>query len=315
MTALPHGVTESVITLPSGVRINYLRAGRRPRGRAGVRMETVLLVHGIGHSCRAWDRVIPALAQEYDVVALDLPGGGKSDKPPTDYSLGNQAGAIRHFLDELGLDRVTIVGHSLGGGVAMTFSYLYPERINRMALVSSAGLGRELGGIFRAANLPVAPRYVMRALFHPRARLARNVVSELAFRAGADPLFARQGEFAEETADWLLDMEDPATQAAFLNMLRASSNVRGQAISALDRLHLAERYPVLIVWGAQDRVFPVSHARRAARVLPSARVEVFQGCGHVPQVEMPDEFAAVVLDWLRTTRAARLDRAPRRRAA
>jgi pimeloyl-ACP methyl ester carboxylesterase len=297
-TPLPHGVLERDIELESGLHINYLRAGRG---------EPLLLLHGIGHSARAWDRVIQPLAEHHDVIALDMPGCGRSSKPPTDYSLGNQAGAVRHFLDVLGIDRVSVVGHSLGGGVAMTFSYLYPERVSRLGLVASGGLGKELSPIFRAANLPVAPKYVMRAIFHPRTRVARRLATEIAFLAGPDPLFARRGEFSHETAEWLEEMEDPAAQAAFLSMLRASSNVLGQAISALDRLHLAERYPVLIVWGANDRVFPVSHARRAGRLLPEARVEVFQDCGHMPQVEKAPEFIEVMLDWLATTKPVELD--------
>jgi pimeloyl-ACP methyl ester carboxylesterase len=298
MGAIPHGVTESVVELPSGVRMNYLRAGRG---------EPVILLHGIGHSARAWDHTMLPLAARYDVIAPDLPGCGKSDKPRTDYSLGNQAAAVRYFMDALGIDRATIIGHSLGGGVTMTFSYLYPERVHRMGLISSGGLGKELGGIFKAANLPLAPRFVMRALFHPRVRLARNIFSELAFMAGADPLFARPGGFMRDTEEMLLDMEDPQAQAAFLGMLRASSNVLGQAVSALDRLHLAEQFPVLIVWGANDRIFPVSHARRAARVLPGARVEVFDDCGHMPQIEKPREFVDVLLDWLAATRPAKVD--------
>lgn len=298
MAALPHGVTEQSLELPSGVRLNYLRAGKG---------QPLILLHGIGHSARAWDRVIQPLAEQYDVIAPDLPGCGKSDKPETDYSLGNQAAAVRYFMDTLEIQRATIVGHSLGGGVAMTFSYLYPERVSRLGVVSSGGLGKELSGVFKAANLPVAPKYVMRALFHPRARAARNLVTEIAFLAGADPLFAGRGEFAHDTADMLLDMEDPRAQAAFLGMLRASSNVRGQAISALDRLHLADQYPVLIVWGANDRMFPVSHARRAARVLPRARVEIFQGCGHMPQVERANDFVEVILDWMATTTPAKVD--------
>ncbi|HEV3233021.1 MAG TPA: alpha/beta fold hydrolase [Candidatus Dormibacteraeota bacterium] len=295
---VPHGVAESNLRLPSGVRINYLRAGKG---------EPLILLHGIGHSARAWDHTMLPLARHYDVIAPDLPGCGKSDKPDTDYSLGNQAAAVRYFMDVLEIDRATIVGHSLGGGVAMTFSYMYPERVSRLGVVSSGGLGKEISGIFKAANIPVAPKYVMRYLFHPKARLARNLATEIAFLAGADPLFSRAGGFTRDTEEMLLDMEDPRAQAAFLGMLRSSSNVLGQAISALDRLHLAEQYPVLIVWGANDRVFPVSHARRAARVLPRARVEVFQDCGHMPQLEQADKFNEVLLDWMQTTKAARVD--------
>ncbi|MEA2646297.1 MAG: hypothetical protein QOE92_1380 [Chloroflexota bacterium] len=303
--AIPHGVREDTVTLPSGVRVNYLRAGKG---------EPLLLVHGIGHSARAWDHVMPALAEDFDVIALDMPGCGRSDKPDTDYSLGPQAAALRYFLDALEIQDASVVGHSLGGGVAMTFSYLYPERVNRLALVSSAGLGKEMSGMFRAANLPVAPAYVMRAIFHPRARLARNLAIELAGAAGLDPLFARRGGFSHVTNEMLELMEEPAAQRAFLGMLRSSSNVLGQAISALDRLHLAEQYPVLIIWGRDDRVFPVSHGRRAARLLPKARIEVIEDCGHMPQLERPAVVVDTLRDWMRHTEApATVLGRPRRR--
>jgi pimeloyl-ACP methyl ester carboxylesterase len=302
---VPYGVREDTATLPSGVKISYLRAGQRPstagRARKAAPAEPLLLLHGLGHSARAWDRVILPLAENHDVVALDLPGCGKSDKPDTDYSLGAQAAAVRYFLDELEIARTTVVGHSLGGGVAMTFSYLYPDRVGRLALVSSGGLGKEMSGVFRAANLPVAPKYVMQAIFHPRARIARSIVTQIASMAGVDPLFAHKGVFSHDTAQWLEPMEDPATRRAFLSMLKASTNVLGQAVSALDRLHLAGRYPVLIVWGADDRVIPVRHGQRAAQVLPNARIEVFKECGHMPQVEMADRFVEVLRDWMRTT--------------
>ena len=296
VATIPVGMREDVVVLPSGLKVNYMRAGRG---------EPLLLIHGIGHSARAWDRVMPALAEDFDVIALDMPGCGRSDKPNTDYSLGPQAAAVRYFLDALEIREATIVGHSLGGGVAMTFSYLYPERVSRLALISSAGLGKEMSVIFRAANLPVAPAYVMRAIFHPRVRVGRNIVLELAGAAGADPLFARKGAYSRHTAEMLEAMEDRAAQRAFLGMLRSSSNVLGQAISALDRLHLAEQYPVLIIWGRDDLVFPVSHGRRAARLLPKARIEVFEDCGHMPQLERADDVVATIRDWMRNTRPAR----------
>lgn len=289
-------ITPGTVTLPHGQRLHYERCGEG---------EPVILLHGIAHSCRAWDRLIVPLAGHHDVIAIDLPGCGQSDKPDTDYSLGNQAAAVRHVLDALSLDLVTIIGHSLGGGVAMTFSYLYPERTGRLGLISSGGLGRELHLLFRAATLPVIPEQVMRLAFHPRARGARNAVQDLVARTFRDPFFSRRGEHRDEVEELLLPMEDPAAQRAFLGMLRSASNVAGQSVSALDRLALA-RCPVLILWGRDDAVFPVAHAQHAAELIPHARLVILDGVGHFPQIEATSATVAALMDWLNETQPARL---------
>jgi len=284
-------ISEGWVTMPTGARVHYRRAGEG---------EPVLLLHGIAHSCRAWDRVVVPLAERYDVIALDLPGCGLSDKPDTDYSLGSQAVALRFVLDELGLDVVTAVGHSLGGGVAMTLSYHYPERVGRLALVSSGGLGRELHPIFRMATLPWAPEYVMRGIFHPLARMPRNALTTMVTRAAGDPFFFNPEGHRAEMEELLQTMEQPEAQRAFLSMLRSASSVAGQAVSALDRLGLAS-FPILIVWGRDDHVFPVRHAERAAQVVPEAKLVIIEECGHFPQIEATSTFTNELLDWLDET--------------
>lgn len=293
-------IAEGWITLPTGARVHYLRAGEG---------EPVLLVHGIAHSCRAWDRVMVPLAERYDVIALDLPGCGLSDKPDTDYSLGSQAVAVRFVLDELGLDCVTAVGHSLGGGVAMTLAYHYPERVGRLALVSSGGLGRELHPLFRMATLPWAPEYVMRGVFHRYARGPRNAITRALTGATGDPFFFDPEGHRDEMEQLLETLEQPEAQRAFLSMLRSASSIAGQAVSALDRLGLAS-FPILIVWGENDHVFPVQHAHRAAEVVPEAQVVVIARCGHFPQLEATSTFTAELLDWLARTESRPVD--PRR---
>jgi pimeloyl-ACP methyl ester carboxylesterase len=290
-------IRDGWVTLPTGARVHYRRAGDG---------EPILLLHGIAHSCKAWDRILVPLAERYDVVALDLPGCGLSDKPDTDYSLGSQAVAVRFVLDELGLDVVTAVGHSLGGGVAMTLSYHYPERVGRLALVSSGGLGRELHPIFRMATLPWAPEYVMRGIFHPIARAPRNALTAMVTRATGDPFFHNPEGHRGDMDDLLEGMEAPEAQRAFLSMLRSASSIAGQAVSALDRLGLA-RFPILIVWGRDDHVFPVQHAYRAAEVVPEAQLVVIDDCGHFPQVEATGAFTNALVDWLAQTRPQPVD--------
>jgi pimeloyl-ACP methyl ester carboxylesterase len=290
-------IAEGWVTLPTGARVHYRRAGEG---------EPIVLLHGIAHSCKAWDRVLVPLAERHDAVAVDLPGCGLSDKPDTDYSLGSQAVAVRMVLDALGLDVVTAVGHSLGGGVAMTLSYHYPERVGRLALVSSGGLGRELHAIFRMATLPLVPERVMRGLFHPLARTPRNAVTSLVTRATGDPFFFRPDAYRAELEELLETMEDPQAQRAFLSMLRSASSIAGQAVSALDRLSLAS-FPMLIVWGREDGVFPVEHALRAKQLVPQARLAVLDECGHFPQIEATSQFNQALLDWLGETECRPVD--------
>ncbi|HZS13862.1 MAG TPA: alpha/beta fold hydrolase [Candidatus Dormibacteraeota bacterium] len=290
-------IAEGWVTMPTGHNLHYRRAGEG---------EPVLLLHGIAHSCRAWDRVMVPLAERYDVIALDLPGCGLSDKPDTDYSLGSQAVALRFVLDELGLDCVSAVGHSLGGGVAMTLAYHYPERVGRLALVSSGGLGRELHPIFRMATLPWAPEHVMRGIFHRYARGPRNAITKLITGATGDPFFFNPAGHRADMEELLETMEQPEAQRAFLSMLRSASSVAGQAVSALDRLGLAS-FPILIIWGREDHVFPVSHAYRAAEVVPEAHVVVIEECGHFPQLEATSTFTNELLDWLARTESRPVD--------
>ena len=288
--------SEGFVELPGGSRIFYRRSGKG---------EPILLLHGIAHSSQAWDRVIPALTSRYEVIALDLPGCGRSDKPDTDYSLGTQAAAVRYVLDRLHLDLVTAIGHSLGGGVAMTLAYQYPERVGRLGLVASAGLGRDLHLLFRAATLPFAPERAMRVLFHPRMRVPRNLLGLIMSQALGDPFFHRPKQHRREFEALLQGLEEPGAQRAFLATLRSASNYAGQSVSALDRIGLAE-FPVLIVWGKDDRVFPVAHARRAHQELPHARVVVIEHCGHFPQLEATQPFIKALRRWLDETRPLRI---------
>jgi pimeloyl-ACP methyl ester carboxylesterase len=284
-------VQDDWVTMPTGARVHYRRAGEG---------EPILLLHGIAHSARAWDRVIVPLAERYDVIAVDLPGCGLSDKPDTDYSLGSQAVALRFVLDELGLDVVTAVGHSLGGGVAMTLSYHYPERVGRLALVSSGGLGKELHPIFRMATLPLLPERVMRGLFHPLVRAPRNALTSMLTGATGDPFFFRPEGHRADIHELLETMEQPEAQRAFLSMLRSASSIAGQAVSALDRLGLAQ-FPILIVWGREDHVFPVQHAYQTAETVPEAKLVIIEECGHFPQLEATSTFNSALLDWLSET--------------
>jgi pimeloyl-ACP methyl ester carboxylesterase len=264
----------------------------------GYRMEgagpALLLVHGMAGSSATWRAVMPALAAEHLVVAPDLLGHGESAKPLGDYSLGAYASGLRDLLGALGVGPVTVVGQSLGGGVAMQLAYQHPELVERLVLVDSGGLGREVSWILRLLTLPAA-EYVMPLVFPGFVRDA----GEAAGRA-----FARIGIRAPQLAEvWQAysGLTDTSSRQAFVRTLRAVIDPGGQSVSASDRLYLAAGMPTLIMWGDRDPIIPVAHAYAAHAAMPGSRLEVFEGVGHFPHVECPDAFVAALLDFLATT--------------
>jgi pimeloyl-ACP methyl ester carboxylesterase len=256
--------------------------------------ETILLIHGMAGSSRTWRAVMPALAQHYQVLAPDLVGHGSSEKPPGDYSLGAFASGLRDLMDVLDVDRATVVGQSLGGGVAMQFAYQFPERCTRLVLVSSGGLGREVSWMLRALSLPgselvlpvVAPAFV---------RERGNAVSVWLRDHGV------KSQRAAEMWQAYISLSQPENRSAFLRTLRAVVDPGGQAVDASDRLYLTESMPTLIIWGDNDKIIPVAHAHTAHAALPGSRLEIFEGAGHFPQVEAPEQFVDVVMDFFEST--------------
>ncbi len=257
----------------------------------------VVLVHGMAGSSRTWRDVMPALAGHHRVLALDLPGHGRSAPSSGDYSLGAMASGIRDLMDHLGMDRATLVGQSLGGGVVMQFAYQFPERCERLVLVSSGGLGREVSWLLRVLSLPgadlvlpvVAPAFV--------AEKGNAVSRWLGAHRFAAPRLAEMWQAYASLAD-------PDNRAAFLRTLRSVVDPGGQAVGASDRLYLVGDMPTLIIWGSDDDIIPVEHARAAHAAMPGSRLVIFDGVGHFPQVEAPKRFVEVVEDFLTTTEAA-----------
>jgi pimeloyl-ACP methyl ester carboxylesterase len=275
-----------------GNRVRYLSAGSGP---------PVLLIHGITSSADTWAAAISGLARRHTVIAPDLLGHGASAKPRGDYSLGAYASGVRDLLAALGHDQVSVVGHSLGGGVAMQFAYQFPERTERLALVSSGGLGREVNLLLRAAALPGAE--LVLPLLVPRW-LGRAV-------GGAGWAGARLGLSARpdlgEMVRGFLSLNDAEARAAFLHTLRAVIDPGGQRVSGHDRLYLAANLPTLLVWGARDPIIPVAHAHAAQAAMPGSRLEVFEGSGHFPHMDDTMRFVEVMCDFLESTEPAKLD--------
>ena len=261
----------------------------------------VVLVHGMAGSAATWDHVFPALADRFAVLALDLPGHGASAKPADgDYSLGSFASVVRDLMMTLGLERGTVVGQSLGGGVAMQFAYQFPSRCERLVLVGSGGLGRDVSPLLRALAFP-GVEFVYPVIFAPVLRDAgRSVLGGLR-RIGLRP-----SAYVDQLWQGYESLTEPETRAAFARTLRSVVDMTGQRVSAHDRLPLARDIPTLIVWGADDAIIPSTHAADAAATLPNSRVVIFEQVGHFPHCEDPDRFVRVLTDFIESSEPARI---------
>jgi pimeloyl-ACP methyl ester carboxylesterase len=268
-----------------GYEVAFRRAGEGP---------ALLLLHGIAGSSETWVPVMRLLNRDYTLIAPDFLGHGGSAKPAGDYSLGNYAAGMRDFLDLLEIERATVIGQSYGGGVAMQFAYQFPERCERLALVDAGGLGREVSWLLRCVTLPGA-EYLLPALFWAPLRDCGNSI--LSFLNDHGIRSPRTTEMWRSFSS----LTDPANRAAFVRTMRAVIDPGGQAVSAMDRLYLAEQMPTLIVWGDRDKIIPVSHAYQAHEAIPNSRLEIMKGVGHFPHVEDPFRFAEILVDFLCTT--------------
>lgn len=256
----------------------------------------MLLLHGLAGSSRTWRAILPELARSCDVIAPDLLGHGESAKPTGDYSLGAFASGLRDFLAALDVPRATIVGHSFGGGVAMQLAYQHPEVCDRLVLVSSGGLGREVSWLLRLLTLPGAEQLM--PLMFPRMVAARGDD----VRRFLDRLGLHSPRLAEMWRAYA-SLAGAENRKAFVRTIRGVIEPGGQVVSALDRLYLAANLPTLIVWGDGDGIIPVKHASVAHQAIAGSRLEVLDGVGHFPHVEAPDRFLAVLTDFLESTKA------------
>jgi pimeloyl-ACP methyl ester carboxylesterase len=257
-----------------GHDLHYVHGGSGP---------PLVFLHGVLGSTRVWEHLAADLAADHVVVAPDLFGHGMSAKPAGDYSLAGHAATVRDLLDALGLDRVTLVGHSLGGGIALEFTYLFPERVHGLVLVASGGLGREVSFLLRAPTLPgaelVLPLVASGFARRQGTALAR-ALSLVGVRGSTDVAQAWHG---------FEQLADGEGRRAFLATIRAVVGIDGQRLSAaelLPRLHV----PTLVVWGDRDRMIPLAHARDAVARMPDARLVVVEGAGHFPHLDAPEQF-------------------------
>ena len=268
-----------------GDRIAYRDVGRGP---------ALLLIHGMAGSSATWQAIIPQLSTKYRVIAPDLLGHGKSAKPRGDYSLGAFAVWLRDLLDELGVHRATVIGQSLGGGIAMQFAYQHRDYCERLVLIGSGGLGPDLSPLLRVLSAPGAEFVLPVVAPQPVLNLGNKLGSWLTSAGIQAP---RAGQMWQAYSS----LSDPAARQAFLRTLRSVVDHRGQAVSALTKLHLTADLPTLLIWGDRDRIIPVSHAYAAHDALTGSRLEVLDGVGHFPHAEAPAAVADILEDFIAST--------------
>jgi pimeloyl-ACP methyl ester carboxylesterase len=285
VTALPAQFDEWQIEL-HGRRAVYRVAGSGP---------AIVLIHGMLNSSSHWQAVALNLAENYTVIAPDLIGHGDSAAPRGDYSLGAHAASIRDLLAAVGVNRATIVGHSLGGGVAMQFFYQFPQRVERLVLISSGGLGREVSPMLRTAALP-GTSLLLSATIHERLLAGLGGTGRRLRERGVG-----LGVYLQAIARALSPLENADARAAFLHTLRSVIDVQGQRVSATDRLYLLESMPTMIMWGERDHTIPLEHGRRAHEAVPHSRFHTLPDVAHFPHLEDPDGVAALLRDFVRAT--------------
>lgn len=271
-----------------GRELAYREAG------AGEGRPTLLLIHGMAGSSTTWREMIPRLSQHFHVIAPDLPGHGRSSLEFDDYSLGAMASALRDLLVAKGVTRSTIVGQSLGGGVALQFVYQYPDFCERIALIGSGGLGREVNWILRMLAVPGAEL------------LLAGATAPVLVNAGAAArrFLGDRGVHAEALDEsWAAfeSLSRPGHRRTFFKTLRAVVDKRGQAVSAANRFHLAGQLPFQLIWGDRDPIIPVSHGHATHEAIPGSRLAIVPGTGHYPHVEDPSTVEQVLVEFMAAT--------------
>jgi len=267
----------------NGHEFSYLDSGDGP---------AVLFIHGLTGSHRSWSHLVDEMNTDHRVLAPDLFGHGASSKLMGDYSLGAHAATLRDLLDLLGIERATLVGHSFGGGIAMQFCFLFPHRVERLVLVASGGLGREVSLLLRSVTLP-GVEWFLTLIASNRVIGQIEVVGRALVRMGWRPN-------RDVTRAWhgFTSLADGDTRRAFLATTRSVIDPRGQTVSAHGHLPMVAEIPTLGVWGTRDRMIPSWHASTLQEVITGSRVELFDGAGHFPHLEKPERFAELLRDFM-----------------
>jgi len=255
----------------------------------------LLCLHGLGDSHRTWRRILPLLAPHRRLILPDLPGHGLSGRPDAPYTLAWYSQTMHGFLDALGLESVSVLGHSYGGGVAQWMVLDARERIERLVLVAPGGLGRRVGIGMRLAAFPV-----LGPLITP---LAMRVGTRVMMRVAAGELGSPEPEEIDRLA-WMNSA--PGSGRAFTRTVAGAVDLFGQYLHTWDRIHeVASLPPLMLHWGDRDRVIPVAHGFAARERLEGVELLVYPGVGHFPHLDQPELFASKARGFLEESRPAR----------
>lgn len=294
LRAVPNDAAQVQYATLHGYRRAYRMAGTGP---------AVLLLHGIGDNSLAWEPLFDQLCQKFTVIAPDFLGHGFSDRPRADYSVSAFANGMRDLLTYLDVERVTVVGHSLGGGVAGQFAYQYPELVERLVLVGTGGVTNDVNPALRALALPFSEHLLgllsIPLVFSTFSTAARSLQSLV-----PAALFTDNNEIVRV----LERMPEKGSAEVFARTLRSAVDWRGQVVTMLDRCYLSAGIPTLIVWGSDDQVIPVAHAHMLHSAVPGSRLEVFDGAGHFPFRDDPERFLDLFFSFVSATKPAVISR-------
>lgn len=278
--------------LVHGTRIAYREAGPDDG-------PLILLIHGVASASATWDLAIPYLAEHgLHILAPDLPGHGASEAGHGDYSLGGFATMLRDLLFTLGLGSATLVGHSMGGGIALQMAHQFPEISQRLVLSASGGLGTDAHPLLRAASAPGA-EFVLPLVMNRRVMWALNRARRLMDRRGRTPGLLSDGALRNYGA-----LSTPQGRRIFLATVRSVINHSGQRVTAVGRLHLTSHLPTLLISCEDDPAIPRAHAEAAHAEVPDNLLEILPGRSHRPHQQDPKRFAEVLADFLRCTAPA-----------
>jgi pimeloyl-ACP methyl ester carboxylesterase len=277
----------SSVNLPPDlyIQVNGIQTRYWQMGACG---SPVILLHGGNGSIEFWLYNIVALAAFHRVYAFDMVGSGRSDYPDGSYSIAYQAEFLAGFMTALGINSATLIGNSMGGAVALKFTSIYPDRMDKLVLVDSMGLGQEISLGIRLITLPAIVNLLRPGRWMIPAMLKSNFYNY--HRLPPEWIEFRYPIFAI-----------PDRNRVILRLGQSNFNLAGvradvyqpivASLTQIDR-------PTLIVWGEQDRIIPVKHAYIAAAGLPHNQLEIFPDCGHHPYLEYPAKFNRLVLDFL-----------------
>jgi len=247
---------------------------------------SVILLHGGGGYIELWKHNILELAKHHRVYAFDMVGAGRTDKVNADYTFDFMAQFTRAFMAALNISKASFIGTSAGGGVALTLTLNFPELVDRLILVGSAGLGKEVSFLLRVTTVPGLGRLFSSPSKAGVAMLCKQAVYD-------------SNLITDEIVEEFYQMATlPEAAAATLNVGRSNFNIWGQFHQPITERLTAIAAPTLIIWGRQDPMVPVTHAQKAAKMIPNAQLAIIEECGHWSSIEHPQKFNQLVLEFL-----------------